>query len=102
MCGKIFRLLDGRCEKCIDECGLAGAGFTCQPACHYRISLLCVTERHSARFLPHTINVKFAPFFATILCRWFGRLAMPVPLDGNGGGVATSMGDIKLLIIMCR
>lgn len=29
--------------------------------------------------IPQTINVKLAPRLATILWRWFGRLAMPMP-----------------------
>jgi hypothetical protein len=32
--------------------------------------------------------VKAAPLFATILCRWLGRLAMPIGVaaDSAGGG----------------
>lgn len=52
-------------------------------------------------YIPQTINVKLAPFFATILCRWLGRLAIPVPVDviGTGGGCgATSMGEEAVIM----
>jgi hypothetical protein len=30
------------------------------------------------KFLPQTMMVKLAPFFATILCLWLGKFAIPV------------------------
>lgn len=41
--------------------------------------LVYATTLKRKNFLPQTIIVKFAPFFATILCLWLGKLAIPVP-----------------------
>ena len=39
--------------------------------------------------------VKAAPLFATILCRWLGRLAMPIgeAADSAGGGAMLNVQD---------
>lgn len=41
-----------------------------------------------------TMIVKAAPLFATILCRWLGRLAMPMgEADSTGAGAIFDRGD---------
>jgi len=45
--------------------------------------------------------VKLAPFFATILCLWLGKLAIPVPGDvmgSEGGRGAASIGDTVVIM----
>lgn len=46
--------------------------------CYYRWS---VPGSKQEVYLPQTIKVKLAPRWVTILWRWFGRLAMPIPGD---------------------
>ena len=49
--------------------------------------------REQQQALLHTIIVKAAPLFATILCRWFGRLAMPIgeALSAETGGMVARL-----------
>ena len=47
-------------------------------------------QSQSDRNIPQTIRVKLAPLLATILWRWLGKLAMPIPapeddIMGKGG-----------------
>jgi hypothetical protein len=48
------------------------------------------------------MSVKLAPFLATILCLWLGKLAIPVPGDvigSEGGSGAVSIGDTVVVIL---
>lgn len=64
-------VLDSGGEEGIDECSLAQARFA---------SNLDKVSRDTkdSDSSGHTIIVNAAPLFATILCRWLGRLAMPM------------------------
>jgi hypothetical protein len=48
--------------------------------------------------LPQTIKVKLAPFLATILWRWFGKFAMPVPIEAIGAGGTDSTGEAAAIL----
>ena len=86
-------VLDGCREESVDECRLSKARLASNL---YRLVSKSITGRMAARrselFLSsvkHTIIVKPAPRLATILCRWLGRLAMPMgeALSAAGGAM---------------
>lgn len=69
-------VLDGGGEEGVDEGSLAKAGLAS--------NLHCLLETARQRVFPLclsglTIIVKAAPLLATILWRWLGRWAMPMP-----------------------
>ena len=65
-------VLDGGGEERVDEGGLAQS----------RLASDLLSSQNTLQRPHHpvilTIIVKAAPLFATILCRWLGRLAMPI------------------------
>jgi hypothetical protein len=65
-------VLDGGGEERVDEGGLAQSRL----ASDLLSSQNTLQRQHHQVIL--TIIVKAAPLFATILCRWLGRLAMPI------------------------
>lgn len=71
-------VLDGRGEQRVDEGGLAEAGLASNLSTH-AVSIGFTNTRFSKLWtVKRTIIVKAAPLLATILCRWLGRLAMPI------------------------
>jgi hypothetical protein len=81
-------VLDCGREEGIDEGGLAKSGFSSN--LRY-ISVLSLERTHSPE-MP-TMIVKAAPLFATILCRWLGRLAIPI------GDALSAVGDIVGMVM---
>lgn len=83
-------VLDGRGEQRVDEGGLAEAGLASNLYIHSRRQH-GVTNANLSKLwtVKRTIIVKAAPLFATILCRWLGRLAMPI-----GEALSLAAGDI--------
>jgi len=79
-------VLDGGGEERVDECGLAQPGLA---------SNLVTGQNNKSQ--PHalpallTIIVNAAPLFATILCRWLGKLAMPIgdALSAAAGAISS-------------
>lgn len=102
-------VLDGGGEERVDEGGLAEAGLASNLGSSRRVSMASPARtrytRHSARGSTRegggrallTIIVNAAPLLATILCRWFGRLAMPMgeALSAVAGAMAAVMSDGK-------
>jgi hypothetical protein len=43
--------------------------------------------------------VKLAPFLATILWRWFGKFAIPVPTEEIAAGGTDSTGEVAAAIV---
>lgn len=97
---------DGGGEEGVDKGGLAQARLTSDLEDNTSVKSGCEEaakwgERASGRKTcsrgseerqrgKHTMMVKLAPRLATILCRWLGRLAMPMgeALSGAGGAMA--------------
>lgn len=48
------------------------------------------SKQERKKTLPQTINVKLAPRFETILCRWLGRWATPTPSGIVAAGAISS------------
>jgi hypothetical protein len=65
-------VLDGGGEERVDEGGLA------QPGLASNLANGQNKARHHDRHAILTMIVNAAPLLATILCRWLGRLAMPI------------------------
>jgi hypothetical protein len=66
-------VLDGGGEERVDEGGLAQSRLASD-----LLSSQNTLQRQHHQVVILTIIVKAAPLFATILCRWLGRLAMPI------------------------
>lgn len=79
-------ILDGRWEQGVYECRLSQSWFTS----NLKSQLLSLTIG-----LVCTIIVNAAPLFATILCRWFGRLAIPI------GDADSLVAGAILWVIVC-
>jgi hypothetical protein len=78
-------VLDGGGEERVDEGRLAQPGLAS--------NLVTGQNRSQPHTLPVllTIIVKAAPLFATILCRWLGKLAMPIgdALSAAAGAISS-------------
>jgi len=66
-------VLDGRGKEGVDECGLAQPGLASNLK-----RWMSEADYGYEHKLNLTMMVKAAPLLATILCRWLGRLAIPI------------------------
>lgn len=94
-------VLDGGRKESVDKGGLSKARLSS----NLRVRALAIprleslTQRQQSFSMmqtcqTHTIIVKLAPRLATILCRWLGKLAMPIgeALSAGAGAILTDTG----------
>lgn len=48
------------------------------------------------------MRVKLAPFLATILWRWLGKFAIPVPIEAIGVGGTDSTGETAAIVVKAK
>lgn len=83
-------VLDGGREKGVDEGSLAQSRFTSNLTLQLELYSSIHNLQDKQNVIGYsTIIVKAAPLLATILCRWFGKLAMPIgdALSAVAGGM---------------
>jgi len=76
-------VLNGGGEEGVDECSLSESRFASNLL---SIRIYLSKREHLQR---NTMMVKAAPLFATILCRWLGKFAIPIgdALSAVGGAI---------------
>lgn len=87
----LLMLLDASGEKSVDKSSLTQTRLACFSKVLFSLNVLsrignCTWRKNRRWYWPQTIKVKLAPLWVTILWRWLGRLAIPIPGDDVAEG----------------